>query len=102
MSFLLRAALVIGALSYCAMLRSGTEPRLPHAPDVAAALPAAGALPSLWEALPPAERERLVRAGAASLLPASQAQPETTAALAPSRDTLAEADRRPAWRGAVR
>lgn len=88
MSFLLRATLVIAALSYCAANRDAPDHGLQ--PPVSVAL-----LPSLWEALPPEIRERALREGTA------QAGRHLASALAlpTSRDTLAEADRKPAWRG---
>ena len=88
MSYLLRATLVIGALSYCAANRD--------APDLALRPPVSVAsLPAIWEALPPEIRERVIREGTA------QAGHHLASALAlpASRDTLAEADRKPGWRG---
>lgn len=117
MSFLLRAALVIGALSYLAAVRGGgPAPSLPSARDLMAGLPAAAtpvpgagtdlrgvmkglpdlaaSLPAAWNALPPEARERAARDGLAIL--AGQAPP------ASSRDTLGEADRVPQWQGPPR
>ena len=112
MSFLLRAALVIGALSYLAMARGGSAPGLPSARDLVAGLPAdtvtpgigtdlqtvvkglpdlAATLPAAWKALPPEARERAAREGLAILV--GQTLP------ASSRDTLGEADRVPQWQG---
>ncbi|WP_336485691.1 hypothetical protein [Methylobacterium nigriterrae] len=97
MSFLLRAALVIGTLSYLAAQRGMPGVSTPPSPAaIQAALPSvAGALPAAVDAVSavaPATRERMAREGLAELgrhLGGSA-----------SRDTLAEADRRPAWRGA--
>ncbi|KQT84454.1 hypothetical protein [Methylobacterium sp. Leaf466] len=83
MSFVLRAVLVIGALSYFAAQRDAPD----AGPRAAAVSPA-----SLWNALPPDLRERAIREAAAE---ATRQMPGATS----SRDTLAAADRRPAWRG---
>lgn len=105
MSFLLRAALVIGVLSYLAILRQ--DGRMP-AP--AQALPAGptgpetmdrlttGGIGALVEALPPEARESMTRAGTAALarhLAGQSATPRSSA------DTLSASDRRPSWRGPV-
>lgn len=118
MSFVLRAALVIGALSYLASTRGG-DGALPSAREVAAGLPSLvrtldggvtvpheapprgpsaldktlplleKGIPAAWNALSPQARERIAREGLAVL----------AAAPPPSRDTLAETDRLPHWRG---
>jgi hypothetical protein len=99
MLFPLRAALVIGGLTYLALLkdRSDDAPALPT-PSLPVAtlqdLPAQS-LTAAWDAMPPGVRERIAREGAdvfARHLVSQQAV---------SADTLAEADRRPAWRGVV-
>ncbi|KAB1070099.1 hypothetical protein [Methylobacterium planeticum] len=111
MSFLLRAALVIGALSYLAAQRGVPGIATPPSPDAAAAavpaaigLPTAAAvlgglpaalpavLPAVLGSLPPEARERLAREGLAELSRRVGAAPA-------SRDTLAAADRSPPWRG---
>lgn len=116
MSFLLRAALVIGALSYLAAVRGGTAPSLPEARDLVAGLPGsdtrssgigtdlrsvvkglpevAASLPAAWNALPPEARERAAREG----LSVIAGQMGASA----SRDTLGEADRLPQWQGPQR
>lgn len=86
MSFIIRAALVIGALSYLAIGRE--QPGI--APARTIAVPT---LADAWEALPAAARERVVQDGTAEI-----GRRIAGAAMA-SRDTLAEADRQPAWRG---
>ncbi|MER2268742.1 hypothetical protein [Methylobacterium oxalidis] len=91
MSFLLRAALVIGTLSYFALREGRQAP--PALPPVPASVPdLAQALPAAWNAVPPEARERVAREGLAEL--------SRRLSVPPSQDTLAEADRRPAWRGA--
>ncbi|KQS79960.1 hypothetical protein ASG32_24305 [Methylobacterium sp. Leaf361] len=97
MTVLLRAALVIGVLSYFAMLRTGADPAA-EARRLAGAVPSAQAVvPSALEAVPPETRERAVRAVLARGL---MAELSRRAAEAPSNDTLQETDRQPAWRGA--
>ncbi|MDR7037701.1 MULTISPECIES: hypothetical protein [Methylobacterium] len=93
MSFLLRAALVIGTLSYFALRKDGSPPALPAPPTLAGSVPALSeALPAAFNALPPEARERIAREGLAELT--------RRLSVPPSHDTLAEADRRPSWRGA--
>jgi hypothetical protein len=99
MSFLLRALLVIGVLSYFALKR-GEPDALPSADAVAAAL--AGAAPAAIQAgaaaLPPETRERVAREALAGLIRrAGQPVPEIPDPA--SRDTLSSTDRAPAWRG---
>lgn len=91
MSFLLRAGLVIGVLSFLAVQRQGATTR--H--DPLASLPerAATTLPSAWNALPPEARQRIAREGTAEIARRLAAMPR-------SEDTLGETDRRPEWRGA--
>lgn len=103
LSFLLRASLVIGALSYLALDRGRPDPR-------AAAEAAAGAvsgavsdmagaaLAQTVSALPPEARSRVAREALAGLVRrAGQAVPEVQDP--PSRDTLLATDRAPPWRG---
>ncbi|MEH3063127.1 MAG: hypothetical protein PGN33_10350 [Methylobacterium radiotolerans] len=97
MTVLLRAALVIGVLSYFAMLRTGADPAA-EARRLAGAVPSAQAVvPAALEAVPSETRERAVRAVLARGL---MAELSRRAAEAPSNDTLQETDRQPAWRGA--
>ncbi|UMY18062.1 hypothetical protein MMB17_01520 [Methylobacterium organophilum] len=88
MSFLLRASLVIGVLSYLAATRGGEAPALPKvsltASDAAA----------LLDAVPEATRQRLLKEGSAELARRLAAPPAST-------DTLNDNDRHPAWRGVV-
>lgn len=119
MSFLLRAALVIGALSYLAMLRephstrtsegqtgpaglaSAVESALPAGLKAAPAAPPSpagttanlGVLAAAWSAMPPEARQRIARETVAEL-------GRRTGAAVASRDTLAETDRKAPWRGA--
>ncbi|MEE7486664.1 hypothetical protein ACU4GR_26005 [Methylobacterium oryzae CBMB20] len=98
MTVLLRAALVIGVLSYFAMLRTGADPAA-EARRLAGAVPSAPAvLPAALEAVPPETRERAVRAALARGLMAELSR--RAAETPPSSDTLQETDRQPAWRGA--
>jgi hypothetical protein len=88
MTVLLRAALVIGVLSYLALLRNGADP---------AAEARKAALPAALDAVPSETRERAVRAVLARGL---MAELSRRAAEPPaSTDTLEAADRQPAWRG---
>lgn len=86
MSFVIRAALVIGVLSYLAMNRD--QPGL--APRAEVAVPS---LADAWEAMPASARERLVREGTAEV------GRRMAAVGLVSRDTLADSDRQPPWRG---
>ena len=100
MTVLLRAALVIGVLSYFALMRTGADPSA-EAHRLAGLLPSAqgalpGALPAALDAVPPEARERAVRAVLARGL---MAELSRRAAEPPATDTLEEADRQPAWRG---
>ena len=101
MTFLLRAALVIGALSYCALQRTGADP----AADTrkltgAAAANDRNAVPAALDAIPAETRDRAVRAVLARGLMAELSrragvdEPEPA-----SNDTLEASDRQPAWRG---
>lgn len=109
MSFLLRAALVIGALSYFAATRDqpATSASGPTATATAAArdpaatilatgstvLATVGSASAAWSALPGESRQRLAQDAMAEL-----GRHVGTASV--SRDTLADADRKAAWRGA--
>jgi hypothetical protein len=89
MSFLLRACLAIGVLSYLAAHRDD--------PALAARLsaPSVENTASLaWDALPREAREAALSRGTDALV--RQVAGSVAGA---SRDTLAETDRRPAWRG---
>ena len=98
MTVLLRAALVIGVLSYFAMLRTGADPAA-EARKLAGAVPSAQAVvPAALEAVPPETRDRAVRAVLARCLMAELSR--RAAEAPPSNDTLQETDRQPAWRGA--
>lgn len=97
MSFLLRATLVIGTLSYLAATRGGPadgarEPGLPEAAVSGIRDGLAGALPAVWNAVPKETREGIARDALAELSRRATAVPA-------SRDTLAEMDRRSPWRG---
>ena len=117
MTVLLRAILVIGVLSYFALMRTGADPSaearriaggLPSAqpllpgaqallPSTQALLPSTqAALPAALDAVPPETRERVVRAVLARGL---MAELSRRAAEPPAADTLEDADRQPAWRG---
>lgn len=101
MTVLLRAALVIGVLSYLALMRGGGDPAA-EARKLAGGLPSASAvLPAALEAVPPETRERAARSvlarGLLAELSRRAGEPASTDTLA--TDTLDEADRRPAWRG---
>ena len=92
MTFLLRAALVIGALSYCALLRSGADPTVETRKLAGSTATAA------IEAVPPEARERAVRAVLAKGLMAELSRRAGIDEPA-SNDTLEAADRQPAWHG---
>jgi hypothetical protein len=99
MLFLLRVVLVVGALSYLAMMRNGADPVAEVGKLVA--LPSAKAVvPAVAAAVPPETREKVVRDVLARGLMAELSRRAGVAEDAPaSRDTLSEADRNPAWRG---
>ncbi|WP_232631938.1 hypothetical protein [Methylobacterium sp. Leaf118] len=92
MSFLLRAALVIGVLSYFAATRQGTAPDTLDTARLRSTVTMTGSLPSLAAALPPEARADALRMGAEALAHRLADPP-------PSADTLAPSDRLPAWRG---
>ncbi|MCJ2032692.1 hypothetical protein [Methylobacterium sp. J-068] len=94
MSFLIRAALVIGALSWLALQRQdalGPEPAASrnHSALAEAALAA-------WETVPDPARETMLREGGAEIVRRMVAAVQ---AGTPSRDTLLESDRKLPWRG---
>ena len=86
MSFLLRAALVIGVLSWLALQRQGKA--LPGAAIVRGAETAFAA----WDALPAPVREAASREAGAEVVRRVRGAPA-------SADTLDDGDRKPAWRG---
>ncbi|MCJ2096554.1 hypothetical protein MKK67_29210 [Methylobacterium sp. J-072] len=101
MTFLLRAALVIGALSYLALLRNGADPAAETRKLTGSVAAGAKAtLPAALEAVPAETRDRAVRAVLARGLMAELSrragadEPEPA-----SNDTLEASDRQPAWRG---
>ncbi|KQO72851.1 hypothetical protein ASG60_04480 [Methylobacterium sp. Leaf469] len=91
MLFLIRAAVVIGGLSYLALLRDRPD-AVPTLPAVSPQAPA-HALAAAFDAMPAEPREQLVREGVDGLV----RRLGTTRPA--SADTLAEADRQPPWRG---
>ncbi len=92
MTFLLRAALVIGVLSYLAAARQGAGPV-----DTAALRSTVemttGSLAGLAASLPPEARTEALRLGGEAVARRLSGQPA-------SADTLSASDRAPAWRGA--
>ena len=97
MTFLLRAALVIGALSYLAMLRNGTDPAAETRKLTGSAVAGAkAALPAALESVPP--ESRAVRAVLARRLMAELSRPARVAERA-STGTPQASDRQPAWHG---
>jgi hypothetical protein len=100
MLFLLRVVLVVGVLSYLALVRNGADPGA-EAQRLARAVPAAA--PAALTAVPPDTRERLVKdvlaRGLMAELSRRAAEPEPPP---PSGDTLMDTDRDPAWRGIER
>lgn len=109
MSFLLRAALVIGALSYLAATRdqpgrttagpaaTSMTAKSDETPSAAAAgstlLATVGSASAAWSRLPAEARQHLAQEVVVEL-------GRHVGSVAASRDTLAEADRKAAWRGA--
>ncbi|MGU3359914.1 hypothetical protein ACLBWX_06215 [Methylobacterium sp. M6A4_1b] len=89
MSFLIRAGLVIGALSWLALQRQGET--LTPGPA------GAGAAAAAWDALPAAMRDAALREGAAEI---GRRAGQAVAPVSVSRDTLTESDRKVPWRGA--
>ncbi len=100
MLFVLRVVLVVGALSYLALLRGGADP-VEEARKLAT-LPSAKAVPAVTALVPPETRERVVRDVLAKGLIAELSRRAVAEEPAASRDTLNEADRSPAWRGVER
>ena len=93
MSFLIRAGLVIGVLSWLALQRQGE--RAPAPPAVAEAAAAAR------DALPAPVRDAALREGAAEIgRRAGQTLAALPASRPASRDTLSDSDRKVPWRGA--
>lgn len=104
LSFLLRASLVIGALSYLALQRGKPE-ATPDLRAAAEAVPGAvsaavgTALTRSVAAIPPDTRAQVAREALAGLVRrAGQTVPEVQDPS--SHDTLLAADRAPPWRGA--
>lgn len=94
MTFLLRAALVIGVLSYLAAARQGAAPgRLDTAGLRSTVEMTTGSLATLAASLPPEARTDVLRAGGDALARRLTAAP-------PSADTLSANDRQMPWRGA--
>ncbi|KQT47881.1 hypothetical protein ASG52_11510 [Methylobacterium sp. Leaf456] len=94
MTFLLRAALVIGVLSYLAATRQGTAPTgLDAAALRSTVATTTGSLASLAASLPPEARTEALRLGGEAVARRLTGQPA-------SADTLSASDRAPAWRGA--
>ncbi len=98
MTFLLRAALVIGVLSYLAAARQGAGP---SGSDTAALRSTvemttgglAGLAVTLPASLPPEARTEALRLGGEAMVRRLAGPPA-------SADTLSASDRTPAWRGA--
>lgn len=101
MLFVLRVVLVVGVLSYLALLRDGADPAAEA--RKLATLPSAAAVPTMAAAVPAETRERVVRdvlaRGLMAELSRRAGEPEAPAG---SQDTLNDADRAPAWRGVER
>lgn len=101
MLFVLRVVLVVGALSYLALLRGGADPA--EEARKLATLPSGKAAASSVSALVPAEtRERVVRDVLAKGLIAELSRRAGAEEPSASRDTLSDDDRSPAWRGVAR
>lgn len=100
MLFVLRVVLVVGALSYLALLRGGTDPA--EEARKLASLPAAKAAPAVAALVPAETRERVVKDVLAKGLIAELSRRAVAEEPATSRDTLNDADRSPAWRGVER
>lgn len=101
MLFVLRVVLVVGALSYFALLRGGADPA-DEARKLATLPPAKGSAPSVSALLPPETRERVVRDVLAKGLIAELSRRAGAEEPPASRDTLSDYDRSPAWRGVAR
>ncbi len=101
MLFVLRIVLVVGALSYFALLRGGADPA--EEARKLTALPSARTVAPSVSALVPAEaRERVARDVLAKGLIAELSRRAVAEEQPASRDTLSEDDRSPAWRGIER
>lgn len=102
MLFVLRVVLVVGALSYLALLRQGADPEAEA--RKLTALPSAKVVAPAVNALVPAEtRERVAKDVLAKGLIAELSRRASAPEESPvSRDTLNETDRSPAWRGVER
>ena len=102
MLFVLRIVLVVGALSYLALLRQGADPEAEA--RKLATLPSAKVVAPAVNALVPAEtRERVAKDVLAKGLIAELSRRASAPDAEPvSRDTLNETDRSPAWRGVER
>ena len=90
MSFLFRAALVIGLLSFFAMQRQGATPNAPALATLSDR--AVSTLPAAVSALPAETRQRIAKEATSEIARRLVAMPR-------SEDTLGETDRRPEWRG---
>jgi hypothetical protein len=93
MTFLLRAALVIGVLSYLAATRQGATPQAVDTAQRRATVErTTQGLAHLATALPPEARAEALRIG-------SEALSSRITGHATSADTLSASDRLPPWRG---
>ena len=98
MAVILRALLVVGAMTYFALPKPGsdpgtaTRPRMPVASAVATTQ--TSALTAAWNSLPTGTQDQIAREGAAEVA-------RRFTAAKPSQDTLGSSDRKPAWRGAL-
>lgn len=100
MLFVLRVVLVVGVLSYLALLRDGADPAA-EARKLATLPSHEAVVPALATMVPAETRERVARDVLAKGLIAElsrRAAGEPDEAKA-SQDTLSETDRNPAWRG---
>lgn len=94
MAVILRAFLVVGAMTYFALPKPGSDrgnaarPRMPVASAVATTQTTA--LTAAWNSLPTDTQDQI----------AAEVARRFTAAK-PSQDTLGSSDRKPAWRGAL-
>ena len=93
MTFLLRAALVIGVLSYLAAARQGAAPAGVDTAGLRSTVEmTTGSLATLAASLPPEARTEALRLGGEAVARRLTGQPA-------SADTLSASDRVPAWRG---
>lgn len=94
MTFLLRAALAIGVLSYLAAQRQGAAPAGIDTADLRSTVAmTTGSLAGLAASLPPEARADALRAGGEAVARRLTGPPG-------SADTLSASDRAPPWRGA--